>query len=107
MSVTDDLQKDIDEAKVDMALAEALVRLNQNKDFQLVILNGYLVKEAVRLVHEKVKTTEPEVINRGIDSISFLNRYLEVVVSRGESAGVYLFEAQNELDKIYEELGNE
>ena len=35
MSVTDDLQKDIDEAKVDMALAEALVRLNQNKDFQL------------------------------------------------------------------------
>ena len=44
------IQISIEQANEVIALAEALERLQANKDFQVVIAKGYFEKEAIRLV---------------------------------------------------------
>jgi|DEB19_MinimDraft_2_1074335.scaffolds.fasta_scaffold00372_6 hypothetical protein len=103
MTETEELELGIEKAKADKALADALIRLNQNADFNLLIIEGYLQKEAIRLVHEKVSSLKPDEVNRAIDSISFLNQYLHSVLAQGALAVNDILDSQNELDKLYEE----
>lgn len=48
------IEENIRQAKSIVEMDESLQRLTRNKDFQRVISKGYLVDEAVRLVHLKV-----------------------------------------------------
>lgn len=79
-----DIEKQIAEAKVFSELGESLVRLASNRDFRKVISEGYLSKEAVRLVHLKAdpamqKPESQESIVRQIDAIGALSAYFRTV----------------------------
>lgn len=71
--------------------AEALARLQTNRDFKRVITEGYLTQEAVRLVHLKgdynFQTPERQAnIQRQIDGIAALVQYLLAVQQTGSMA---------------------
>lgn len=48
-----EIEKNIQEARKLVELDKCLERLHQNQDFKKVVLEGYLIHEAVRLVHLK------------------------------------------------------
>lgn len=78
------IEENILKSKKFVELDKALERLEYNKDFQMVITEGYLQHEAVRLVHLKadpaMQTTERQasVINQ-IDAIGGLLQYFRTV----------------------------
>lgn len=79
-----DIEKQIADAKTFSDLGESLVRLSSNRDFRKVIVDGYLSKEAVRLVHLKAdpamqKPESQESIVRQIDAIGALSSYFRTV----------------------------
>lgn len=45
------IEQSIRESVKEVEFAEALQRLQNNRDFKRVVLDGYLTQEAVRLVH--------------------------------------------------------
>jgi hypothetical protein len=67
-------------AKKRVELGNALDRLRSNRDFNKLIVDGYLRDEAVRLVHLKaspdMQTAEHQAaITRDIDAIGTLNEF--------------------------------
>lgn len=75
-----------------LSLGLSLDRLRANRDFKQVVVDGYLSKEAVRLVHQKAApgNQSPEIQRQllaQIDAIGCLHQYLcridaEVEISR-------------------------
>ncbi len=85
------LEQGLENAKKLVDLGNALDRLKANKDFQLLITNGYLKDEAVRLVHLKadpnMQTPERQAsVIRDIDSIGALTSYLNLVYLNADRA---------------------
>lgn len=81
---------------------QALERLFKNKDFQEVILTGYMQNEAVRLVHFKAsaEAAYPDKqfqILRDIDSIGALREYFKKLKNEGEYAQQTIANAEFEL----------
>jgi hypothetical protein len=67
-------------AKKRVELGNALERLRSNRDFNKLIVDGYLRDEAVRLVHLKASSdmqspAQQAAINRDIDGIGALNEF--------------------------------
>lgn len=99
------LEHDIQVAKQAVALGHALERLMHNRDFQTLILTGYLENEAVRLVHLKAdpsmdKPHSQASILAQIDSIGALAEYFRGI--RHQSAqGTKI---QQEGEEVLEEL---
>ena len=74
---------DVTEADVraKVSFGEALERLLGNADFKLVVMDGYLKEEAVRLVHLKCdpalqEAVQQSAIDRGITAVSEFRQYL-------------------------------
>lgn len=80
----DALERNIKDAEDSIELGQSLDRLMLNKDFKIVVLNGYLKEEAIRLVHLKgepsVQSAESQAsIIRDIDSIAAFAQYLRKI----------------------------
>ena len=78
------IEASIKQAKPAIELAKALERLESNKDFKTVIGEGYLEKEAVRLVHLKANPAMQTVAHQAavmlqIDGIGALLQYFRTV----------------------------
>ena len=78
------VELNIKQAKEVVAMASALERLQANRDFKLVVTDGYFQKEAIRLVHLKAddKMQEPkrqDAIIAQIDAIGRLHAYFTTV----------------------------
>lgn len=92
--MTDTVQKieeNIKQARQIIELQAALDRLATNKDFKLVITEGYLKQEAIRLVHLKAEaffqTLERQsAIVRDIDGIGSLVSYFTTLRHNAETA---------------------
>lgn len=93
--VTDTLRKELEssiqDARKKIALGAALERLMLNRDFKLVVLQGYLADEAIRLVHEKAvpgsQTTESQqAILRSLDAIGTLKQFLNTILTEASLA---------------------
>lgn len=88
------LEENIRRAKEQVETHAALARLQQNRDFQRVVLGGYLKDEAVRLVHLRVdpamQTPERQAsVLRQIDGIGCLLDYfrtLELTAANAEKS---------------------
>ncbi len=70
---------------------KALDRLRSNKDFKLIIGDGYLKEEAIRLVHLKsnvsMQTPDRQAsIMKQIDSIGQLTQYFDTVLHQASLA---------------------
>jgi hypothetical protein len=82
------IDRNIEAAKEVLELTSALDRLLTNRDFRKVITEGYLTKEAVRLVQIKgqpaMQTPEKQAaIMRDIDSIGSLHQYFNTLFQQG------------------------
>lgn len=78
--------------------ASALERLQSNRDFRKLIMEGYLQNEAVRLVHLKADpeyqtSVKQDAIIRDIDAIGSLNGFLNITLQQGRIAVKQLADA--------------
>lgn len=85
------IERNIRRNKEFVALDKAMQRLEHNADFNLVIRDGYLKQEAVRLVHLRgdpaFQTPERQAsILAQIDAIANLLQYFRVVEHQGNLA---------------------
>lgn len=79
-----ELELSIKRAQDMVDMGKALERLQKNKDFKKIVLEGYFEKEAIRLVHLKsdaqMQTPEKQAaVIRGIDAIGEFHDYLKTV----------------------------
>jgi hypothetical protein len=98
-NILQSLDKDIEQYSAAVKLAATLDRLMSSRDFQEVVLNGYLQKEAIRLVHLKAAKSEqsPEAqqaIVSKLDSIGQLHQYFEGIRAQAELARMSLNAAE-------------
>jgi hypothetical protein len=85
------IEMSIQEAQRTIDLGKSLDRLNTNKDFIKIFLEGYLEKEAIRLVHLKsdpaMSTPEMQAdVIRSIDSIGITRSYLITIMQKATMA---------------------
>lgn len=78
------LNSSIERNKKIIALANALERLQKNRDFKEVISEGYFREEAIRLVHLKsdpsLKSPDKQAaLLRDIDAIGALSEYFRTI----------------------------
>jgi hypothetical protein len=98
--------------RVHIELDKALERLETNRDFKLVIAEGYLEKEAVRLVHVKadpaMQTPERKAnIDRDIAAIGSFLQYLRTVSHNAAVAVKSIQSSEQALEELHaEEMTN-
>jgi hypothetical protein len=103
-----EIDASIERDKKHIELDKALERLESNRDFKAVIIDGYLEKEAIRLVHLKsdpaMATPERQAaIVSQIDAIGGLLQYFRVI-SRNAAVAVKAIEsAEAEREEILAE----
>jgi hypothetical protein len=79
--VLQELDAILSTAQLTVELGKSLERLLVNRDFKQVVLNGYLEKEAIRLVHLKAApdqqgADQQRAILTQLDSIGCFKQYL-------------------------------
>ena len=102
------LELTIEQAKEKVNVMEAIDRLSQNKDFITVILEGYLEKEAVRLVHAKADPgcTKPETqvdLIKQIDAIGCFTGYLRALRHSGMLSQKAIIDSEQTREEILAE----
>lgn len=96
----------IEEAKGAIEKAERVRRLSVNADFKAIIDQGYLKDEAVRLTHllsDPTAAEYREFIQRDLESIGGLQRYLRNLLNFGDIASREIEEHMETLDELQEE----
>lgn len=104
------IEQNIREAKEILGIHAALVRLESNKDFRKVIKEGYLEREAIRLVHLKAdpayQTPERQAAILGdITAIGGLLQYFRTVAHNAAQAVKAIEADEAELEEILREGG--
>lgn len=102
------IERDIQNYKASIKLRDALVRLEKNKDFIAIILDGYQKKEALRLVNLRVDPATQAAecqrnILRDIDAISALNSYFQHIHQDGDIAVKSLQTSEETLEAVLQE----
>lgn len=102
------IERSVKDARKDKELGLSLERLQKNRDFLAVIKAGYFEAEAVRLVHLRgdnmYQTVERQAaILKGIDAISSLHQYFQVIRMLADQAG----KAIEDGEILLEEMRNE
>lgn len=105
-----EIELTIDQAEHQIKLGEALERLQSNKDFKLVINQGYLENEAIRLVRGRsdpsMQTPELQAANlRDIDAIGSFLVYLQQISRAANLAERAIKDAETEIELINAERG--
>jgi hypothetical protein len=106
------IEENIRKAKKFVEAGDALERLQANKDFKEIIMNGYFSNEAVRLVHlkadESFQTAERQKsILTQIDAIGSLNQYFQTIFHKAAMAKKAIEADEETRDEILaEELNN-
>ena len=100
----------LEEAKKIVDLGEAISRLEQNRDFQKVILDGYFGAESKRLAFLTADVTLPpenqQAVWAGIRSIGELRAYLLSRKSMAEVARKEIGDHQETLEELRGEEAN-
>lgn len=112
MSAIDDLELSIQQHKEAIRRGHTLQRLMKYPEFKEIILNGYLEKEAIRLVHLKSahRTQNPvdqEAITKRIDAVGILKHYLDSILYEHDQAIKDIEMDTNTLEDILREEANQ
>lgn len=98
------IQRDVNAAYADRALANALSRLEGHSDFQLLIKQAYFQNEAVRLVHLR---SEPdaviESIDKQMDAIAGLSGFFRQIRQKGEMAEKSIRDGESTIEQLHTE----
>ena len=105
LQTIDEIEANIAGNKVAIETAKALDRLLANKDFQRVVIKGYLMEEAVRLVHLRAdpafQTPEKQLaILTQIDGIGAVKSYLDLVHFKARQAEKAIEQDEATIDDI-------
>lgn len=87
------IEKDIEAAQLAIQRLDALVRLEKNKDFKLLIGEGFLEKHAIRQIHLKGSPgMQAENIQKMIDqqltSVAGLKQFFINIFQEGQNAKI-------------------
>ena len=104
----EEIESDLKTAKELVEFGEAIKRLNSNKDFKTVILEGYLKDNAIRLVHLRADAyhQSPErqaSILSQLDGIGGLNDFLGTKLHFADMA----VKKVQEIEETIEEMSGE
>lgn len=97
MSTIQDFEQENISLQEDIKKQEAFARLIQNEDFNLLIGEGYLINEAIRLVHARPglfgsRVEAVQGVDRKISAIGEFREFLMDIKRKGESAREKLVE---------------
>jgi len=105
-----EIELDIEAAREFIERGEALDRLRENKDFKLIIMDGYFRDEAVRNV--QLKSTyqfrdaeSQELITKAIDGIGALHTFFQTVDFQASEAGQAIRASEEEIEDIENGFG--
>lgn len=115
------MNNEIQQVELSIAEAEKMVkrgqaaeRLSLNPDFKALVLDGYFVEEAARLVHLSSDPTIPEnirdVVVRDLAGPGAFKRYMTAMVQMGNMAANEIEDHRETLEELREEedaQGNE
>lgn len=107
-SVIEEIELNMKEAEKLIELGDMLVKLESNRAFKKVIMEGYLEKEAVRMTHLKAHPNmqseeQRALLERGLDGIAQLVNYFNTVQYRAKLAADAIKADSEELDRIRNE----
>lgn len=99
------IQVDIDTAKNQVALRDALRRLSKNRDFKKLVLEQYFEKEPVRLCmlradHNFQDPKDQADLLKELDAIGCLQQFFRSVLILGDRAEGALAEYEEELAEM-------
>jgi len=82
------IEVSMEHAKATIAKLSSMRKLNDNKDFQDIVLDGYFVKEASRLVLLKADLAmqgeeEQKQIDNSINAIGYVRQYFNTIIQMG------------------------
>ena len=98
------LDNDIKKYKQQVALGEALERLEVNPDFRMLIERNYLGTHALNLVYSRTRDMTPDnEIARKIDAIAAFKQYLDEVKENRATASKSLKDAEQTREEFYDE----
>ena len=98
------LDNDIKKYKQQVALGEALERLEVNPDFRMLIELNYLGTHALDLVYSRTRDMTPDnEIARKIDAVATFKQYLDEVKDNRATATKSLREAEQTREEFYDE----
>lgn len=98
------LDNDIKEYKRQIALGEALERLELNPDFRMLIEMGYLSSHALNLVYARSSDMKPDnEIARKIDAVATFKQYLNEVKENRATATKSLIDSEQTREEFYDE----
>lgn len=107
----EEVETTVEHAKEVIAKASAVRRLAANKDFQLIVDQGYNIDEAVRLAH---LVSDPRADDRikglaqnDLQSLGAFKRYLGNIIQMGDMAEAELARFEDELDYLRSDEGRE
>jgi hypothetical protein len=107
-------QSDIEQIELSISEARKMVEkgrmaeeLSTNRLFKKLVLDGYFMEEAARLVHLSSDPNLPEnirtVVMRDINGPGAFKRYLSTLVQMGRMAAQEIRDAEQTLDEIRQE----
>jgi hypothetical protein len=104
----EEFELDVATAKEHVALADALGRLQKSKDFKLIINEGYIQKEAIRLVSLKAHPAMQEdkrqaAIVKSMDAIGSLEQYFSMLYAVGANSELAIDEANEAIVEMSKE----
>lgn len=108
MSKIKQVELTIEHAQAGVAAGKALARLTSNRDFQKIIIDGYLREEAIRLVHLKADPgmftkEDQEAIDAQILAIGRFGAWLKLQKIVATQSEKDLADNQLELEALREE----
>lgn len=102
------IELSIKHAKKSVDLMKSVERLTKNRDFKLVVLEGFFEKEAIRLVTLKADPNmqdaeSQEAIIKQMDAIGAFRQYLSALIQMGRMAEKAIADDEATREAILEE----
>lgn len=109
MNHTRNIDNEIKRSKKDIEMGESLARLEKNRDFRKVILNGYLEEYVLALVTQRSMPEFRKVEDviesnlRKLDACSELKQYIRAIHAQANHAEYKLPQQESEREAILAE----
>lgn len=106
MSDIKSVELSLKQAKDKVKLGDALLRLQKNRDFKLLVEDGYFIKEASRLVaargNPNITSTPANLIeiDNGIIAIGSLQQYFNKLMIEADMAEKAIEDCETELEVL-------
>lgn len=102
------IELEVAEAKQEIALADALTRLNKNRDFKLLIREGFLVQQAAKAAQmladrDMAHPAAQKGLYDRLIAVGQVSLYLDSIEHTGNMAVKTLRESENTRDEIMAE----